>query len=214
MPRFAIIFFVLAAGCSDQPATPTATTSQEQQGGAALQPDGHSADGSQLSETTIGDIVLKPQAVIDGKLSLLVPEEFSEMDEETLQLKYPSERRPTLVYTNESGAINLAVNHTKDRMPQSEIDAFHKQMDAMFRNLYPSATWFNSGVIDINGRNWLTLNLRTPAIDTEIRNIMVGTSLDGRLLLVSFNVTKELEDQWLEPAEAIIQSLGVRDLTK
>jgi hypothetical protein len=211
MQRFAILLFVFAAGCSEQPATPTPTNQQEQQGDAVVKTDGHSADGPQLSETTIGDIVLKPKTVIDGKLLLLVPEEFSEMDEETLKFKYPSERRPTLVYTNESGSINVAVNHTKDRMLQSEIGAFHKQMDGMFRNLYPSATWFNSGVIDINGRHWLTLNLRTPAIDTEIRNIMVGTSVDERLLLVSFNVTKELENQWLGPAETIIQSLRVRD---
>jgi len=211
MQRFAIIFFVFAAGCSDQPATPTATSPQGEQGNAVVKTDGHSADGPQLSETTIGNIVLQPKAVIDGKLSLLVPDEFSEMDDETLKLKYPSERRPTLVYTNKSGSINVAINHTKDRMPQSDIGAFHKQLDGMFRNLYPSATWFNSGVIDINGRDWLTLNLRTPAIDTEIRNIIVGTSVDGRLLLVSFNVTKELEDQWLEPAETIIQSLCVRD---
>ena len=94
-------------------------------------------------------------------------------------------------------------------MPQSELAAFQKQMEGMFRNLYPSATWFNSGVIDINGRDWLTLNLRTPAIDTEIRNILVGTSLQGRLLIVSFNVTKELEEAWLPPADAIIQSLHV-----
>ncbi len=162
-------------------------------------------------ETTVGGILLQPKTVIDEKLTLLIPQDFSLMDEETLSLKYPSERRPTLVYTNESGSINVAINHTKDRMPQSEIGAFHKQMDGMFRNLYPSATWFKSGVIDINGREWLTLNLRTPAIDTEIRNIIVATSVEGHMLLVSFNVTKEQEDKWLEPAEAIVQSLRVED---
>ena len=209
MQRFAIILFVCTIGCSDQPATPT--TSQERQRDTVVQIDGHSVEGPQLSETAIGDIVLKPKAVIDGKLSLLIPEAFSEMDEESLKLKYPSERRPTLVYTNGSGAINVAVNHTKNRMAPSDVGALHKQMDGMFRNLYPSATWFKSGVIDINGREWFALNLRTPAIDTEIRNIMVGTSVEGRLLMVSFNVTKELEHQWLEPAEAIIQSLRVRD---
>jgi hypothetical protein len=213
MQRFSIILylFVCAAGCGDQPVTATATTPQEQQRDSAVQTDSRSAEGSDLSETTIGDVVLKPKAVINGKLSLLVPVEFSEMDEETLKLKYPSERRPSLVYTNEAGTINVAINHTKDPMPQSEIGAFHKQMDAMFRNLYPSATWFNSGVIDISGRKWLTLNLRTPAIDTEIRNIVAGTSMEGRLLLVSFNVTKELEDQWLAPAETIMRSFRVRD---
>lgn len=216
-----MILCVFAFGCRDQPAksiaTPTATTPQVQNSDANAKTDGHASDGPQLSETpivpekTIGDIVLKPQTVLDGKLSLLVPEAFSVMDEEMLKLKYPSQRRPALVYTDQSGAINVAFNHTKDRIRQSEIAAFHKQVDGMFHNLYPTATWFNSSVTDINGRNWLMLDLRTPAIDTEIRNITVGTSLDGRLLLVSFNVTKELEDQWLEPAQTIIQSLRVRD---
>jgi hypothetical protein len=163
------------------------------------------------AEETVGGILLQPKAVVKNKLALLVPQGFTIMDEEMLSLKYPSERRPTEVYTNKDGSINLAINHTKDRMPQSDISAFHKQMDGMFRNLYPSATWFESGVIGINGREWLTLNLRTPAIDTEIRNIMVGTSVEGRLLLVSFNVTKEQESQWLEPAKAIVQSLRVKD---
>ena len=84
-------------------------------------------------------------------------------------------------------------------------------MDRLFRKLHPSATWFNSDIIEINGRHWLTLDLRTPAIDTKVRNILAGTSVDGHLLLVSFNVTEELEEEWLAPGKAIIQSLHIRD---
>ena len=205
MERFTIILIICIAGCSSQSTTPTPSETQSREN--ASRADG----GTALLETTVGGILLQPKTIINEKLTLLVPQEFSIMDDETLSLKYPSERRPTLVYTNESGSINVAINHTKDRMPQSEIGTFHKQMDGMFRNLYPSATWFESGVIEINGREWLTLNLRTPAIDTEIRNIIVATSVEGRMLLVSFNVTKEQEDEWLEPAEAIVQSLRVAE---
>ena len=205
MQRSTLILIICIAGCSNQSTTPTPTATQSRD------TVGHADGQIVLVEATVGGILLQPKTVINEKLTLLIPQGFSIMDEEMLSLKYPSERRPTLVYTNESGSINLAINHTKDRMPQTDIGAFHKQMDGMFRNLYPSATWFESGVIDINGREWLTLNLRTPAIDTEIRNIMVGTSVEGRLLLVSFNVTKEQEDQWLEPAKAIVQSLRVDD---
>ncbi|WP_145090002.1 hypothetical protein [Rosistilla carotiformis] len=211
MQRFTIILFVFVAGCREQPDTPTAATPQVQRVGEVVGTEGHSANGSQLSETIVGGIVLKPNVAIDGKLSLLLPEDFSEMDEERLKLKYPNELRPTLVYTNKSAAINVAINYTTKRMRRSEIGAFHQQMEGTYRKFHPTATWFHSGVVDIDGRNWIKLDLRTPASDTEIRNIMVGTSVKGRLLLVSFNVTKQLEDQWLEAAEAIIQSLRVRD---
>lgn len=39
---------------------------------------------------------------------------------------------------------------------------------------------------------------------------MMGTSVNGTLLLVSFNVTKELEETWLPVGEAVVQSLHVR----
>ena len=221
MQRSAIILMICIAGCSNQsttptPAeteTPTTTETKDSTPSEAENRDtvGHADGRIGLVEETVGGVLLQPKTMINGKLTLLIPQGFSIMDEEMLKLKYPSERRPTLVYTNELGSINIAINHTKDRIQQSDIAAFHQRLDGMFRNLYPSATWFESGVIDINGREWLTLNLRTPAIDTEIRNIMIGTSVEGRLLLVSFNVTREQEDQWLEPAKAIVQSLRVND---
>jgi hypothetical protein len=101
--RLAIILFICVAGCSDWPATPPPTTPQELQGDGVVNTDGHSAHRSQLSKITIGGIVLKPKAVLGGKLALLVPDEFLEMDGETLKLKYPSERRPPLVYLTNQG---------------------------------------------------------------------------------------------------------------
>ena len=34
-------------------------------------------------------------------------------------------------------------------------------------------------------------------IPTEIRNLMVGTSLQGHLLLIRFNLTPQREARWL-----------------
>ncbi len=210
MRRRGLILVMIAwtssnAGCGG----PSATSPTPPAGG------GRSASPADAGEapaaTTVGGVPLEPQTALDGRLALLVPAGFSVMDEETLRLKYPSERRPTLVYTDEDASINVAVNHTKDRMPQREIRSFHAHMERMFRNLYPTAVWFQSGIIEIRGREWMALDLRTPAIDTEVRNIMVGTSLEGRLLLVSFNVTREQEEEWIAPAEAIVQSLRVRE---
>jgi len=161
MKRLVIVVIVCITGCKGEMTTLTAP---ETQGRIAR---GHAGERTGLSCETVGGIVLQPTTVMNEKRLLLIPQQFSVMDEEMLRIKYPQERRPTLVFTNESGSVNIAINHTKDHFRQSEFGELHKQMDGMFRNLYPSATWFNSGIIDINGRNWFALNLRTPAIDTQ-----------------------------------------------
>lgn len=164
-----------------------------------------------LVATEVDGIRLEPRTVVDGKVTLLVPSEFTEMDEEMLSAKYPAERRPTLVYTDETGGVNVAVNHTRDRMPSKELGRFHETMDEMFRNLYPSAEWFESDIEEINGREWFLLDLRTPGIDTEIRNRLIGTSLDNRLLLVTFNVITGREAEWMGAGSAIVGSVRVEE---
>ena len=90
------------------------------------------------------------------------------------------------------------------------LDAAHKSVNATFKNLYPSAQWFRSEVRPINGRQFFLMELRTPAIDTEVRNLIVGTSLDDRLLMITFNVTKALEADWMPIGNKIIESIAIK----
>lgn len=57
---------------------------------------------------------------------------------------------------------------------------------------------------------FILFDFRTPAIDTEVRNIMLATSLQGRLLLISFNCTKELEGKWLPIGYQIVESIQLK----
>jgi hypothetical protein len=154
---------------------------------------------------------LEEKHFLSNKLSVLMPKEFEIMGEEMLKLKYPSERRPTLVYTNKDGTVNVALNHTQNRVTLSQLPDLYKTMDAAFKNMYPSATWFRSELTEINGRNCFLLDLRTPAIDTKVRNLILGTSLEGRFLIVSVNATEQLEATWLPVANKIIQSVRIQE---
>jgi hypothetical protein len=149
------------------------------------------------------------RTVLDGKVEMLLPSSFELMNEEMLNVKYPSGKRPTQVYTNEAGSVNVALNHTKDRLKAGQIPQFHKYVDGVFRRLYPSAHWYRSEVAEINGRQFVLLELRTPAIDTDVRNIIIGTSVDDRFLLIAFNVVQELEDEWLAVGNKMIQSVKI-----
>ncbi len=105
---------------------------------------------------------LTPKVLLDGTVQVLVPAGFAPMSEALLRVKYPSSQRPTLVYSNPSGSVNLALNHTANPLQPNQLAEVHQVMEATFKRLYPSAVWFQSGLTTINGRAFFLLDLRTP----------------------------------------------------
>lgn len=155
-------------------------------------------------------IKLEKVSVLSNKADMLIPKSFSIMSEEMAKTKYPSERRPTIIYTNENGSINIALNHTQNQAKNSEISAYMNTLKKSFENMYPSAQWYNSSVEKINGKDVGVLELLTPATDTEVYNLIWFTDLDGRLLLSTFNCTKEQMNDWKPIAKVIMNSQQFR----
>ncbi len=155
-------------------------------------------------------IDLETKSLLNDKVELKIPKGFGIMSEELMKLKYPSKRRPTLVYSNKSGGINVALNLTQNQASQQLIPAYKDNFFQTFKKLYPSAEWKDSGVRTINGRKVGYLELVTPAIDTEIYNLMFFTDLDGKLLLCTFNCTKKSMDEWTSTARKIMNSLKMK----
>jgi hypothetical protein len=171
-----------------------------------------SADSrSELPETkTFGAIQLTRLPVLDGKAELLVPDSFSIMSEEMLSLKYPSERAPSLVYTNEETTVNLAIEHTQNRIGLSGFEYFYGKMEEGTHAQMSSAEWHRSSLETINGREVGVFEFTIQAIDTDIYNLMWFTELDGTMLMMSFNSTVEEETYWKEAAYGILESFEVK----
>jgi hypothetical protein len=160
-----------------------------------------------LISWTAPTIELEKRKIFEDKVEILIPKEFEVMSEDLMKLKYPSERRPTLVYTDKTGGINVAFNYTASKANQQQIDTYKDAFISMFRNLYPSAEWGDTGIKEINGQKVGYMELVTPAIDTKIYNLIFFTDLDGRLLLCTFNCVEKKQKDWIEPAKQIMNSL-------
>ena len=163
-----------------------------------------------LLSATFSGIELQTKSLLNGKIELKMPKDFKVMSEEMMKLKYPSERRPTLVYTNTSGGINVALNLTNNKANQNLMLPYKENFVNTFKKLYPSADWKNSGVKEINGRKVGFLELITPAVDTKIYNLMFFTDLDGQLLLCTFNCTEKSIKEWEPTAKEIMRSLKIK----
>ncbi|MEN8120288.1 MAG: hypothetical protein ABFS35_08075 [Bacteroidota bacterium] len=159
---------------------------------------------------TIGKIELVNKSLLNDKVELKIPKDFEIMSEELMKVKYPSERRPTLVYSNETGGINVALNLTENKASQELIEPYVENFVKTFKNMYPSAEWKGSGSKNINGKKIGYLKLITPAIDTKIYNVIFFTDLDKKLLLCTFNCTEKSITEWEMTADEIMNSLKIK----
>ena len=150
------------------------------------------------------------RTALDGKVTLNTPKGFAPMPKHLLEMKYPHTRRPTEVLSDSTGGVTLAFNHTKTPLFSNQIKRAHKSMSKMFHNMYPSAKWMRDKVINMNGKTFMVFELITPAMDTRIHNIMYGTSVDDRLLLIAFNTTIEQSKQWLPVGKKVMKSISIK----
>ncbi|WP_310395470.1 hypothetical protein [Hymenobacter sp.] len=158
----------------------------------------------------VAGIDFDTKALLGNKIELKIPRGFDIMSEEMAKLKYPTERRPTLIYTNESGTINVALNLTSDKANQAQMTAYKDNFVKTFRSVYPSAEWKQTGVKEVNGRKVGYIELITPAIDTKVYNLIFFTDLNGQLLLCTFNCTEKNIGQWQPAAKEIMASLKLK----
>jgi len=153
---------------------------------------------------------LELKTILDNKIEIKLPQEFDIMSEEMINFKYPSENRPTLIYTNEKGSINVAFNLLESLASQEEIQSYREYFVPYMTKLYPTAEWIEDGILEINNRKVGFIELISPAIDTKIYNLMFFTDVDGKLLLCTFNCTTTNMKEWEAIAKEIMNSIVVK----
>ncbi|TVX86824.1 hypothetical protein [Paenibacillus agilis] len=165
---------------------------------------------AQTSPPPKGSKQLEQRQILDNKVNVLVPTGFEIMSEEMAATKYPGENRPTLIFSDEDASINVAFNHLPTSIKEDELDEFIAATKKQFEQIHPNATWYDDGVTTINNKTVGYLELLTPAVDTNVYNLMFVTELDGRILLGTFNCTEEQMKEWQLSAKEIMHSLQVK----
>ena len=207
LPLFVLILMIfLLSACSSV----QATQGSQQNSVSDANSSAMSSGSNEAESQTINGILLVKTAIYNDKAKVFIPDSFSVMTEEMLKFKYPTDNRPTLVYTNESGSVNIVFNHTQNRIKKADYPEFIESFKSALAKQYPTAQFLRTGIETINGNTVGIIEVVTPAIDTDIYNLMWFTELDGRIFLVSFNCTIGQKDDWIEAANFILESFALK----
>ena len=140
---------------------------------------------------------------IDNKFYLKIPKNFKQLDYDTIIVKYSGDV-PDIVYSNDEININIAISLTENRMRNSQIKEFTKYMENLFEG-YTEIV--DTNYYTVSNHNVGQIKLTADAIDTRVYNNMIYFSYNDKLVIVAFNCTDKLKDEWSPVGDFIIDSL-------
>jgi len=152
---------------------------------------------------------LVERTILD-KIKVLVPRDFNLMDDEMIELKYPSKKGSAfMAYTDEEATVNIAFEHTPNKAMVKDLPAIKQALEGQFNQ--PGIDFQKSEIRKINGGDFIIIEMVTPAMDTPVYNLMFITSLEDRLLIGTFNCTIDKLQQWEPTAYQVLNSVTIKD---
>jgi hypothetical protein len=160
------------------------------------------------------------KALLGNQVELKIPKGFIIMPEEMAKLKYASERRPTLIYSNETGDISVTLNITNTKATQAEIPVLKENLLNTYRRQYVGAKEKWDGLRVVNGRQVGFIEFGTvanqntvygtSALEFSSYNLIFFTDFRGMLLLCTVTCTNNDTKQWKQAAKEIMASLKMK----
>jgi hypothetical protein len=155
-------------------------------------------------------VELEKRTLLDNKIEILVPKDWKPMSEDLIKIKYPGAKPPTYVLSDVSGGISLAFNHTDSRATQGQVETYKGYLKKSLEDAFEDEEWIDDGIKEINGKKVGFLKLVTNTSSGKIYNQMFFTDLDGKLLIISFNVVENKMKDWKAAADEIMNSLTIK----
>jgi len=144
-----------------------------------------------------------------GRLSLKVPAALKPASDEQARRKYMGRVPAKNILSDASGAVNVVVRLGPKPFPAKAVPTMAPYARKTFARRRPGLVWHTAETRTIYGRVYAFLEFTSPAHDTKVRNLMLISSVDGLMLVISFNVTVARQDNWLPMARKMIASVKV-----
>ncbi|SQI40958.1 Uncharacterised protein [Leminorella richardii] len=147
--------------------------------------------------------------VLDGKICITLPADFTKMPEEMLKQKYPMAQRPNEVWyiESEKGKVSLAFSQTSQAMRETQLEAFAQAMKNQMNAFSPKVT-----TATVNGKKTALLEIITPdnsnAGGPAIISMMQMSSVNDKLLITTFSVTEDIKDKYYQEGKTLLNTLS------
>jgi hypothetical protein len=202
-----LLYIFLLFSCSGQPSNKELNNSLQQH--PETSDAGNPVVSSESNNTIAASSVQLIERIVLERMEVLIPRDFTIMDNEMMEVKYPQKIGTSFIaYTNIEGSVNIAFEHSANKATMRELPMLKNAFEQQFNQ--PGIDFRKSEIRNINGTDFIVIEMITPAVDTHVYNLMFITSSDSRLLIGTFNCTIGEMSKWQTVAERIVASVKIK----
>jgi len=148
--------------------------------------------------------------LVEDKIAIMIPKNFTPMDIETAKIKYPSEQRPGTILTDDTGTINIMFTYMIDAMKNEEAEETRDTLLGIVCRVNPGIKQRESGVEIISNKNVAYTEYTNPTIDGKLYNLVYFLEVHGNLLMGSLNCQTKDMKYWKPIAFEIMRSIQIQ----
>lgn len=148
----------------------------------------------------------RPVDILDGAVTVDLPDPLMPMNESELSMKYEGESRPDVAFTDATTRINFTATITDVFLKPEQIYEYKGLMEADFRRLYPGLELISNEEIGVDGGPCFMIQFRHALTDTVVHNIVLGASYENKLLMMTVNFPMQEEQRWIPIGRKLLLS--------
>jgi len=145
--------------------------------------------------------------LFEDKMTLMLPEDFTDMPPEMAKLKYPMEQRPQVIKTDANGEINFTFSLLEQEMTQDDSEKMMQFFKKIIRNAQPSNVFYEEKTEWVNDISLSWFDYVSHGYDRKIYNIMYVFPMQGKLVHGVFNCALDDAANWRIVALQVMRSI-------
>lgn len=152
----------------------------------------------------------KTISLFNNKVELKAPKELAEMTASMWTLKYHDLPRPEMVLTDENGEVNLLAELTKQPIADSQVVLYKDFRVSNLKKTRKDVSILGEGMKKVNGKNIGFIKFTSQASDQKIFNYYFFTTVNGKIMLLTFNCIEKLQPDWEKVADQMLNSIKIK----
>lgn len=149
---------------------------------------------------------LQPRSLLGGKVTMLVPSGLTMMSDADKKERYPGRNAPAYVLTNGDWSVNVAFDHKQITMKPDEVGELEGPMRQQLAGTKINAI----GVKKLNGVDFLVIDTDMNQPEAVVHNVIAMGSLEGRMLVISYNCLLNLDKVCGAVGPKLIESIKLK----
>lgn len=157
---------------------------------------------------------------VNDAITVLVPKEWSVMDDLDIIQRYPSVRAPIAAYTNMERVADFSINISATQWPDNNAEMAQKFFKAGILNFFDRVDMIDEGIRELSGKKFIYFEFDSRVngskqgegyTEAVVRYSYIQYLIEpGRALVFSFSCPKRQKEELQETAREMMNGIKVK----